>query len=271
MAPNEKQQPHSVGNGEQMHSFNQRSEVPSDMLCGLGPCKPGFLQGCVRMGAFTGIYSVSGLMTSVLSMYIVSQITTIEKQFGLSSSQSGLLLSCNDIGFLLTTMFFSYIARKVHIPRTLWLTSMLYGTAGLICSIPYFLSRDYSFRQTSELLQGSSSPFAGSNATLKSFSRSNTPMCHLDEKGVPYIHRNESTCEAKDTDEYGVGKPNQYTQVAIVVIAIGKFKNLHLAVCDHAVILAECIWQDQPAHTCSLILLCTLRCSIITFSQRNPN
>ena len=33
--------------------------------------------------------------------------------------------------------------------------------------------------------------------------------------------------------------------------------------------LAESVEQDQPAHTCSLILLCTLHCSITSFGQRN--
>ena len=34
------------------------------------------------------------------------------------------------------------------------------------------------------------------------------------------------------------------------------------------VYFADSVEQDQPAHTCSLILPCTLRCSIISFCER---
>ena len=41
-------------------------------------------------------------------------------------------------------------------------------------------------------------------------------------------------------------------------------------ICEHGFILAESVEQDLPAHTCSLILLHTLRPSVINFFQRNP-
>ena len=42
----------------------------------------------------------------------------LEKQFGFSSSQTGLLMSCNDIGYLCTVIFSGYIARKVGVSST---------------------------------------------------------------------------------------------------------------------------------------------------------
>ena len=37
----------------------------------------------------------------------------LEKQFGFSSAEAGVLMSCNDIGFLCTVMFAGYLAKKV--------------------------------------------------------------------------------------------------------------------------------------------------------------
>lgn len=69
-----------------------------------------------------------------------SQITTLEKQFGFTSAQSGFLMSCNDIGFLLTTIFVANLARTLHIPRSLFVSTFCFGLSGVFCSLAYFLS-----------------------------------------------------------------------------------------------------------------------------------
>ncbi|XP_053376208.1 solute carrier organic anion transporter family member 2B1-like [Mercenaria mercenaria] len=229
MAPNGKTE-ESVAfpvNGDAKHVHHRHHEgLPEDMLCGIGPFKFQFLQRCARMGSFVGAYSICGLMTSILSMYIVSQITTIEKQYGLSSSQSGFLLSCNDIGFLVTTLFASYFARKLHIPRTLWFCVILYGVAGIVCSLPYFVSKDFVFEQSAQLSK--TVPKRGSNSSWLSFSMSKkSPMCKMEMDtsagtGYAVIVSNTSKCDIQGAEtSFGVGEPNEYTKVAMTFIAIG--------------------------------------------------
>ena len=84
---------------------------------------------------------LAGLSTSTLNIYISSQITTLERQFGFSSSISGILLSCNDFGYLLTTLPMAYVARRVHIPRALSVSTLLFGLSGLLCTVPFFATR----------------------------------------------------------------------------------------------------------------------------------
>ena len=212
------------------------AELPADMHCGLGPCTPRGLQCCARMGVFVGAYSICGLMTSVLSMYIVSQITTIEKQFGLSSAQSGFLLSCNDIGFLLTTLIASYFARKVHIPRTLWASVVLYGIAGLVCSVAYFVSRDFISQQGAQLSRLFDN-YEGSNVTGNvsidftiTVPSRQYPMCikrhdvsdDVNDDEYSVVVHNSSDCDVKGAEtSFGVGEPNKYTNVALTLMAIG--------------------------------------------------
>ncbi|KAL4239396.1 hypothetical protein ACF0H5_000213 [Mactra antiquata] len=107
--------------------------------CGIGRCEPSLLRKWANIKCFTGVYSVTGLLTASLSMYIISQITSIEKQFGLSSSKTGYLMACNDIGYSLCILIASYFSNRVHIPRFLSVSTMFYGVSGIICSLPHFM------------------------------------------------------------------------------------------------------------------------------------
>lgn len=111
----------------------------TDQQCGLGRFRPARLQMCARIGAFIGIYGISGLLTSTLGVYINSQVSMLEKQFGFSSSESGVIMSCNDIGYLCCVIFAGYIAKKIHIPRGLGFSTMLFGVCGILCALPYFI------------------------------------------------------------------------------------------------------------------------------------
>ena len=230
MAPNNKDQDEKVAlnfqvNGE-LKSYH--SESTEDILCGIGPCKPKFLQCFVHMSAFTGIYSISGLMTQILSIYIVSQITTIEKQFGFSSSESGFLMSCNDIGFLLTTLMFSYFARKVHIPRTLWACTVLYGISGIICSFSYFIAKDLIEEQAEQVTKVTSLPVSIGNTSgisnPQTFIISGTPMCSVTNTTIARV-LNDTTphgLECSNTaDTFEVGQPNRFSRLAMGLIAVG--------------------------------------------------
>ena len=108
-------------------------------MCGIACCKPSFLRPMASIKWFTGFYSFAGLLVASLSMYIVSQITTIEKQFGLSSSQTGTLMACNEIGYCFTILLAGHFARKVHVPRVLCFSSIFYGVSGILCSVPHFI------------------------------------------------------------------------------------------------------------------------------------
>ncbi|CAC5397332.1 SLCO3A [Mytilus coruscus] len=110
-----------------------------------GVCRTRFsqqscLQKCHNITVYSVIYGLTVLMTNALTVYISSQITTLERQFDLSSSQSGFILSCNDIGFTLTVLFVSHFGIRYHIPRVLSLFTIIYGLSGVSTSFLRFLS-----------------------------------------------------------------------------------------------------------------------------------
>ncbi|GFR70784.1 solute carrier organic anion transporter family member [Elysia marginata] len=69
-------------------------------------------------------------------------ITTLEKYFNFSSSVSGFLMSCNDVGYLMTTLFMSYYSRRVHIPRALSLSTFIFGVSGILCVLAFAFTKD---------------------------------------------------------------------------------------------------------------------------------
>lgn len=79
------------------------------------------------------------LVTSSATYYIISQVNTIEKQFALSSTKSGYLVACNEIGYCAFILAGSYLANHVHVPRFLGIFIALYGMASILCCIPHFI------------------------------------------------------------------------------------------------------------------------------------
>lgn len=119
--------------------------------CGIHKCKPDSMQGCANLVCFTACYSMAALLTQTLTVYLTSQITSVEKQFGFSSSQVGVIMSGNDIGFLVTVLLISHFAKKAHIPRCLGGSTFLFGISGLICCLAYFVDHTPKYLQKESL------------------------------------------------------------------------------------------------------------------------
>ncbi|XP_059171963.1 solute carrier organic anion transporter family member 2B1-like [Physella acuta] len=125
--------------GEGKDQGGEDTELAVDTRCGVWTFKPDILQPCANIWSFTLIYSLAALLTSTLTSYINSQVTTLERQFGLNSKQTGLILAANDVGFLICVLFVSYSAPKLHLPRSLGVATITFGVSGLACSLPHFI------------------------------------------------------------------------------------------------------------------------------------
>ena len=175
--------------------------------CGLFGCKPKCMRKFASVNWFTGVYSITGLLTSSLSMYVVSQVSTIERQFGLSSSKTGYLMACNDIGYCVTILIAGYFASRVHVPRMLCLTTILYGVSGILCSLPHFLFKPAPL-QTELDGVGAKPSFAGLNLCSNS-SEFDLPM-------MKQVSNITVTAESTETEEEHTAR-----NVTMAFIAIG--------------------------------------------------
>ena len=66
-------------------------------------------------------------------------MTSIERQFGVNSTQAGALMSANDIGFALTVLVISHFAKDAHIPRILAVAAFVFGIISILIGAMNFV------------------------------------------------------------------------------------------------------------------------------------
>lgn len=108
--------------------------------CGIGKFRPQFLQHFANINVFVAVYCATNLVSQTLVVYVNTQVSNLERQFGLNSAQSGLIMAFNDIGYFSFFLFISAAARFVHIPRALCFCIFLYGISGLTCALPQLIA-----------------------------------------------------------------------------------------------------------------------------------
>ncbi|XP_069106696.1 solute carrier organic anion transporter family member 74D-like [Argopecten irradians] len=192
--------------------MEEEGEDDSDSRkCGIGSCRPDFLQRFANVQSFMGVYSVVGVMTSIMTSYLGSQIPSIERQYGLKSSYSGIIMSFNDIGYFCFILFISSLAKYVHIPLILFGAFVLYGVSGILCSLPHFISL-----ASNSIQFMTSNPVVPDNGSIPVMSASNNiPLC------APYINGSNFT-----SDACVAGKADQASGIELVNDGI---RNMFLA------------------------------------------
>lgn len=167
------------------------------------------MQRFAQIPWFICFYSISGLVTSSITVYIVSQITTIEKQFALSSTKSGYLMACNDIGYCAFVLVASYLANRVHVPRFLGLSATLYGVSSILCCVPHFLYKP--------------EPLSGVSAVKNEVSNAFTPeVCtNSSDQELQFLTDFTNNTVSVDIADEAKGPNDARSSVAMAFIAIG--------------------------------------------------
>ncbi|XP_059142572.1 solute carrier organic anion transporter family member 1A4-like [Physella acuta] len=103
--------------------------------CCVGPCRSRLCKRFPTLPAFVVCYGISGIWTMAMGSLLGSQITSIERHLGISSSKTGLIMSSNEIGYLVAVLFGSHFGKYLHIPRLLSVSGVIFGVMAMVMSL----------------------------------------------------------------------------------------------------------------------------------------
>eukprot|EP00063_Salmo_salar_P078067 XP_014052902.1 PREDICTED: solute carrier organic anion transporter family member 2B1-like isoform X1 [Salmo salar] len=118
----------------QLNSDSQRSMPPAR-------CRGPF--NSIKL--FVLCHGMLQLTQLLVSGYLKSSISTIERRYGFSSQKSGILASFNEVGNIVLIVFVSFFGSRVHRPRFIGGGALVVSLAALIMAMPHFISGPYQY------------------------------------------------------------------------------------------------------------------------------
>ena len=88
---------------------------------------------------FTAIVSCVVLFWMIGYAYTTGVLRTLERRFGLSSAQSGLVQSSNDIMHVAVVVFIGYFGLRGNKPRIICVTASLAALGNLLMALPHWI------------------------------------------------------------------------------------------------------------------------------------
>ncbi|KAK7086589.1 hypothetical protein SK128_027749 [Halocaridina rubra] len=199
----------SVPNGKESDIFNDSKEDNNEEVeegqaldlpfteeeleetrCGIGPCKPAWLQRFATKEAYMLVYCMVGVVQGLFFTYSVSVISTIEKRFKLTSKQTGILMSGNDIAQIIFALFLAYYGNFGHRPRWLGIGAFFSAASSFTAAMPHLL-----FGPGEDAIQLASSSRASNISMALNSSATKEELCHFQP----------SMCDGQSSGESMIG------------------------------------------------------------------
>lgn len=124
----------------ELKKYQQQSQQEdNDTRCGMGPCKPNWLQRFADPKVYLIIYCTVGVIEGAHFTYFVGVLSTLEKRFAFESKISGIILIADNISGALLSLIIGYYGGKWHKPRLIAFGMVMVSISSFLCTIPYFM------------------------------------------------------------------------------------------------------------------------------------
>ncbi|XP_065222982.1 solute carrier organic anion transporter family member 74D-like [Planococcus citri] len=117
----------------------ETKSIVMDTECGIGCFFPKWLQFLASKKTFVIVYALTGMQANMLSAYYVGTMSTVEKNFNMSSRMSGIISASWDIGTVVANLILSYAAATGH--RTRWVAfgMLIVSFSSFMRVLPYHI------------------------------------------------------------------------------------------------------------------------------------
>ena len=163
---------------------------------------------------FTFLSCVLLFASRFLTAHTTASARMVEKQFGLTGTQTTWLLTADNITSLVSLILFGYIGGKYNKARFFAILGMLLGFSHLLFSLPYYISL-----KDDDVMKIKPDEVKYSNQT--NLKRKLDIICK------PLSNRND-TCSALDESEKESSSDMFYIILLLARLLVGMFKEPHL-------------------------------------------
>lgn len=147
----QQQQEQYLRQHKRLHGWRRQSKrdyTKRNEACGMCGCKPRWMQIFNNPRALLFfLCSGSFIQGFVLNGLNSVNATSLERRFGLNSSNIGMIASVYDISAALFGVLISYLCSRGHKPRWLGVSIIIMGLGSLIMSLPHFTTDLYKMGQ----------------------------------------------------------------------------------------------------------------------------
>ncbi|GFS11998.1 solute carrier organic anion transporter family member [Elysia marginata] len=178
---------HSNGSANHVAVFNRRKDTSPEgdhqlenvvkteedvesAPCGWGPLSLAWCQRFRDPRWFVVVITLCGACQGMaINGFVNTVISTLERRFEITSTESGLIASCYDIMFVLLVIPISYFGGRGHKPRYLGIGILVLGLGSFVFSLPHFITEEYVVENAKETTCMRPDPAGVSgNSTVKS-------------------------------------------------------------------------------------------------------
>ncbi|XP_067138889.1 solute carrier organic anion transporter family member 74D-like [Centruroides vittatus] len=110
-----------------------------DTLCGLGKCKPRWLQRFANSKAYLINYCLLGIVEAAYFTCFVGSLSTLEKRYAFDSRISGFLMIADNLSPIIISVLIGYFGGRAHRPRWIAAGMLIVALSCFMCALPYFI------------------------------------------------------------------------------------------------------------------------------------